>query len=491
MDSEQSMTNCQHCNRDVPSGIHVLHSLHCARFIVNGQKSQEPVPDAEAREAPVPYLTLCTVCKNTVETSFLANHIENECPRRTLPCEYCEIDCLVSNLEEHELYCGSRTESCDKCGRFILIRLMKDHTNLQCDRFNQKEPIEEENKTPTSAVKYRNVVCQKIFQSRGEHPTERRPAGANALPVGENTNVTKKMDSFDVAEDAVGLPCEFCQAIQSIDNIEEHQFICSTTFEYCDRCNARMTSFQRRDHICHPIVANCNEDDEHDKEKVLCGNCGNLFPVSAIKLHEVSCKFSNLETNDSHKLVAKSVYRRLPVQVPCSLCGVIVPLEILEIHQARCNDFGRRQTRIPAGKPTSNSNANKAALISRNESKLQTTQRQNVLKAAEQRRETNRQIPLPKLKIVDLPDGSKVLKKRVNDDDNVDPGHVLGRGNYDDGIDSNSEWNTPDRYLRGGEVFYPKPKGSSSSKRVDDNRQTNANGDCLGAIPKRRLNHRH
>ena len=97
-------------------------------------------------------------------------------------------------------------------------------------------------------------------------------------------------------------------------------------------------------------------------------------------------------------------------------------VNIIDDFQARCNDFGRRQTRIPAGKPTSNSNANKAALISRNESKLQTTQRQNVLKATEQRRETNRQIPLPKLKIVDLPDGSKVLKKRVNDDDNVDPG---------------------------------------------------------------------
>lgn len=66
--------------------------------------------------------------------------------------------------------------------------------------------------------------------------------------------------------------------------------------------------------------------------------------------------------------------------------------------------------------------------VHRTENEQQKAARQNILQAAESRLDTNRKIPLSSMMVVDLPDGSQLLKKRQTDSTNVDVGHVLGRG---------------------------------------------------------------
>ena len=54
----------------------------------------------------------------------------NNCSGRVIACQFCEMECLKSNLEEHEVACGSRTECCTHCDNFILVRMFKAHMQL-------------------------------------------------------------------------------------------------------------------------------------------------------------------------------------------------------------------------------------------------------------------------------------------------------------------------------------------------------------------------
>ena len=54
----------------------------------------------------------------------------------------------------------------------------------------------------------------------------------------------------NVHVEAVGLPCEFCQAIQDIETFDEHQVLCGSRIENCSQCNAQITGFQKSGHIC-------------------------------------------------------------------------------------------------------------------------------------------------------------------------------------------------------------------------------------------------
>ena len=55
---------------------------------------------------------------------------KSECPKRTTLCKYCATHVEMGSLVEHENYCGSRTEKCEKCGDFIMLKNFEAHTCL-------------------------------------------------------------------------------------------------------------------------------------------------------------------------------------------------------------------------------------------------------------------------------------------------------------------------------------------------------------------------
>ncbi|KAJ7379763.1 factor 1, partial [Desmophyllum pertusum] len=56
----------------------------------------------------------------------------NECGKRPIPCQYCEISLPRERMTEHQEFCGSRTELCHKCSRYVLIRDFQNHEK-SCD----------------------------------------------------------------------------------------------------------------------------------------------------------------------------------------------------------------------------------------------------------------------------------------------------------------------------------------------------------------------
>lgn len=55
---------------------------------------------------------------------------ESHCPERQIICQYCHLDTLAKNLEEHEGYCGSRTEQCPECGDFVMLKDWEKHEKM-------------------------------------------------------------------------------------------------------------------------------------------------------------------------------------------------------------------------------------------------------------------------------------------------------------------------------------------------------------------------
>ena len=48
------------------------------------------------------------------------------CSKRTLVCKYCGQGKLAMEMSDHETYCGSRTERCDRCPDWVNFDFTKD-----------------------------------------------------------------------------------------------------------------------------------------------------------------------------------------------------------------------------------------------------------------------------------------------------------------------------------------------------------------------------
>lgn len=59
-----------------------------------------------------------------------------------MECQYCELTLPFNKMTSHVEYCGSRTEKCDVCDRFIQVKDLSEHVNTGC----QYPPIKEESK---------------------------------------------------------------------------------------------------------------------------------------------------------------------------------------------------------------------------------------------------------------------------------------------------------------------------------------------------------
>ena len=55
------------------------------------------------------------------------------CSKRQEPCQFCSMMLAHSELIKHEDYCGSRTEACETCGRYIMVRDAEIHRETNCE----------------------------------------------------------------------------------------------------------------------------------------------------------------------------------------------------------------------------------------------------------------------------------------------------------------------------------------------------------------------
>ena len=79
-------------------------------------------------------------CGMKMQKKEHSNHQSNDCVNRNVLCDYCELEVPLSNLDEHVIECGSRTDVCEKCNnRFVLMDL-KIHICYECPMCSKSYP---------------------------------------------------------------------------------------------------------------------------------------------------------------------------------------------------------------------------------------------------------------------------------------------------------------------------------------------------------------
>lgn len=123
---------CDHCGKEVPASNLDLHAAHCARNLEKCSICGETVPRTKAEEhyqethAPV----ACAKCGEQLPREDVEKHSASKCPQRLLPCTYCECPLAAVDLPEHEDMCGSRTDWCDACSKYVLRRERMAHEDF-------------------------------------------------------------------------------------------------------------------------------------------------------------------------------------------------------------------------------------------------------------------------------------------------------------------------------------------------------------------------
>lgn len=131
---------CLNCKRNVPKSSLATHEAFCRRNNVHcdlcGQLIR--VSDKSSHFEESHKLIKCA-CGDSMELRFIAQHKQQQCSHRLKPCKYCKLRKRIIDLPAHEEYCGSRTEKCAKCQRFVSMRDFDQHTQARCNYPPQPE----------------------------------------------------------------------------------------------------------------------------------------------------------------------------------------------------------------------------------------------------------------------------------------------------------------------------------------------------------------
>ncbi|CAF0708534.1 unnamed protein product [Brachionus calyciflorus] len=179
---------CQNCGREVNLASFIMHEAFCSKNMIKcdicNKSYDRNQKDAHFDEF---HSKIKCECGQVVEKGFLETHKNEACKKRQVECFYCDLSMDFEKLKDHLEACGTRTEQCDKCKKYVLIRDRNKHIETNCNY-----PHDKKKEVPLIKPSVRHV--EKQFR-----PT-------SSLTV---------------------FPCEFCgQKITGFSNLLDHQVSC-------------------------------------------------------------------------------------------------------------------------------------------------------------------------------------------------------------------------------------------------------------------------
>ncbi|XP_074641490.1 uncharacterized protein LOC141899217 [Tubulanus polymorphus] len=394
---------CVNCKREIAASNFIMHEVHCKRNIVLCPHCDEPYPriELDAHIDDEHTDVQCTKCRKVMEKNMVENHEENECPQRIVQCEYCEIDIAYADLKDHLGYCGTRTEQCPTCDRYIMVKDQRIHEDSNCNYPAQKtqnnansdghfnsfvfDELSRVMETDVTNIRRNDVSFPPERNYRITHQHGSRTGTSNNsnrviindTPSRRIKNTNQKNDvttarkremrnynfetnGSDRSLDADNLPggilpmvpCEICSKTFPIDFISQHEREC---LDNLAEQNQRVPS---------PVLSSQTEG-----TVLPCEFCGTLLPPDDLVIHESGCGLNNL-----HRASASSETRNEPavmdnlaymaaetwlsqpiaadfttaddIMLPCEFCDCLFPEDFLIQHQAVCDANNTKTPRV-------------------------------------------------------------------------------------------------------------------------------------------------
>ncbi|XP_040065107.1 TRAF-type zinc finger domain-containing protein 1 isoform X5 [Ixodes scapularis] len=277
---------CQNCQRLVTAPNFLVHSVHCQRNIVLCPECSSPVPRSgleEHRRTHAP--TRCPDCKCYVELQRLSEHKENDCAKRLVTCEFCELSCPCDTMPDHLEYCGSRTQECSGCGRLVMLRDRQhqcslpvhftddaDHVSEQLDILDISGPDADDDAYDQLWLPPPELLSRASSESRSCCISHHIPS---SVP-----------DPYPPEE--VQLPCEFCSLLCPMEDLILHQSGCGPMQQ------------RREDHSPEPLPPESPQEQLVDMGP--CEICDKLLPMHKLHSHQATCDLSPEEALLSDEL---------------------------------------------------------------------------------------------------------------------------------------------------------------------------------------------
>lgn len=337
---------CSNCKRDIPAINFVMHVTHCQRNLMLCKECGEPIPISQQEEHFEEYHAQeqCE-CGELVEKMNLDEHKEKDCLNREVECEYCELSLPFNKMSSHVEYCGSRTQKCDACDRFIQMKDLAEHENSGC-----QYPIKEESKQPPQSKPRHEIfsgVPIDIFHGMGEIDSPEAeyfgfnpfataingfeqilytglgtppfndahmnyPGGAAHYGVDGKGMIGKRgvisrgaskgrvpqkpeadhrnFQDFDEFNDEYAVDIDDDEILAAAFQADE--------FGYVHDDSEWMSSAEVDQHVPHTKSTLLPEsgNDNLDKTQLPCEFCGNLFAVESLILHQSGCQLRSLDS---------------------------------------------------------------------------------------------------------------------------------------------------------------------------------------------------
>ena len=125
------MVFCTNCQNEIEDSKMFLHEGFCKKNIKYCFKCKEKIPIEEYEEHLENKHTKKPEQKEETDSIKGKNsNINTSNENLNIECQYCSLLVDPSEIEEHEKMCGSRTVQCEICGKYIFIRLIKQHMNV-------------------------------------------------------------------------------------------------------------------------------------------------------------------------------------------------------------------------------------------------------------------------------------------------------------------------------------------------------------------------
>ena len=130
------MVFCNNCQSEIEDSKMFLHEGFCKKNIKYCFKCKEKIPIEEYEEHLENHNIKKQEQKEETEQKKEKNSIKEPVPNSqsqedlNIECEYCSLLVDSSEIEEHEKMCGARTVQCEICGKYIYVRLIKQHMNV-------------------------------------------------------------------------------------------------------------------------------------------------------------------------------------------------------------------------------------------------------------------------------------------------------------------------------------------------------------------------
>ncbi|XP_075023705.1 TRAF-type zinc finger domain-containing protein 1 isoform X2 [Calonectris borealis] len=292
-----------------------------------------------------------------IEKCLLKDHEASACPLRPAACQYCDIQLTFNKLQDHEIYCGARTERCGGCSRNIMVKDLKEHPRVcgqeaKQGRGSRTVPRFEDEDADLHAL--RDIRSRLRSESELEQ-LERNKNTHSSLYEEWNADLdyvlalSLQNENNPHNNTAAEIPSDFWE------NYHTKESVPSACLNETDKSNIfscdSLVSFGMSNHI------------KNDEIIMLpCEFCEELYPAEDLILHQTGCNpasafasFSkrssspNLREYDGLHAAGSKSCRSLSssqpqavqaegnIMIPCEFCGIQLEEETLFHHQHHCD----------------------------------------------------------------------------------------------------------------------------------------------------------